>query len=440
MKKSFPWIRIALVSSVLGFAVGALLPSHSVAGNLRQYPNLALVARKSLEKNINQVSTGQYLSAGQHQFRGLWTRDFAFAANGLLAIGRNEVVRDHLFLILRNLREKDGLVPRYLDNASTAVRYMAQPFKIRVPLREPLKPNFAGGSNQGVTIDSNALVILAALNYLDATGDWETWNAMEPDLIRAYRFYGSQLEEGLVKQGAFADWQDSVKRRGFTFFVNVLYWSATQRLVKFPGFTVNQDQADRLRERILARFQDPITGLYSSILGDRTRTGEARISLDGLLLAVDLGLIPYGSREAQLLYEALKRHPLWRVNGRSPGAATWPIYDAKDVEKIPKSFGLVHYHDTIYWSWLMGLAAKVTFRMGDLSESDAILDELERVSLRDGAVAEVYRPEEELPLCNTRIYKAERPFSWGSGLILEALAARSAAAHQETFRQGSLSH
>ena len=54
---------------------------------------LRQAAREALVHNTARLGGRWALSAGANQFRTLWTRDFCYAARGLLRSGRAEVVR-----------------------------------------------------------------------------------------------------------------------------------------------------------------------------------------------------------------------------------------------------------------------------------------------------------------------------------------------------------
>lgn len=66
--------------------------------------DIAAIAKKSLETNIVRLDNGLFLSAGAHQFKSFWTRDFCFSSRGLLAINRGDVVKNHLTYLINNRR------------------------------------------------------------------------------------------------------------------------------------------------------------------------------------------------------------------------------------------------------------------------------------------------------------------------------------------------
>jgi hypothetical protein len=61
--------------------------------------------------------------------------------------------------------------------------------------------------------------------------------------------------------------------------------------------------------------------------------------------------------------------------------------------------------------------------MGDLTEARRILGQLQAWAARDGAIYEIYSPASPYSPWTSRLYTSERHFSWGAGLIVEAIAA-----------------
>ena len=411
------WVSGVLVLGIIGSGLGI--------GSLAQsadFTELKAIAERGLGENLNPLTSGTYLSAGSHQFKGLWTRDFVYGSRGLFATGRSQVVKDQVELILKNLRENDGLVPRYLDSLSTAMRYYYQlVFGTYPKLTDSLKPNYLGGGSGGEAADSNLLTILAALEVVRETGDEAWFASVEPELVRAFHYYDhSTADDGLVVQQGASDWQDSVTgRKGKTFYVNVLWAAVQSRLVAHPAFGVTADRAARTTATLLKTFYDSHSGLYFSI------AGQPYISLDGILLALDLGVVAPNSPEGKALFKALKKSEFWMRNPGLPGFDTYPNYPSNWIDEGPRLSGLSHYHDSIYWSWLMGLSAKVAYLSGDRIRGDIILMQLQDMAIRDGNVQEIYRDEFPLQPYNNLVYKSERPFSWGIGMTLDAIRTRA---------------
>ena len=215
-------------------------------------------------------------------------------------------------------------------------------------------------------------------------------------------------------QPAYSDWQDSVRREGKSFYVNLLYATVSHRLGAASGMT--QTQLAALDARVHETFFDEKKGLY------RTLAGSGLASVDGNLLALDLGFVPPDSDRGRALYGSLKKSMLW-LRGGVPGSNTDGDYPKSWVHLPAKIAGLSHYHDELHWSWLTALSAKIAGRMGDAVESQRILARMDQMATRDGAIAEIYDGKKQLRPVRTLLYHSEAPFSWGAGFVLDALQA-----------------
>ncbi|MCE3013292.1 MAG: hypothetical protein LW878_09540, partial [Proteobacteria bacterium] len=178
--------------------------------------NPLMIAEASLRANIIKLEGGSFLVAGQNQFLTLWTRDFCHACRGLFALGEVEVIKSHLGFLLENLNPQ-GLVPRVIDNQLVQFRVAYQslrknlPFMPRLKIKEPLIPQYRD-EHGSFAIDSNLLVLLVAIE-LKQRGEEGWWLKHLDSLKRVYQWYRPD-DEGLITQGTYADWQDSVKRNG----------------------------------------------------------------------------------------------------------------------------------------------------------------------------------------------------------------------------------
>ncbi len=395
------------------------------AGLSRLSPNLSelhALARASLLANVHELGGRFGVTAGAQQFRSLWTRDFAHASAGLLRLGRADVVRDHLTLLLEHARP-DGLLPRTLDSSDaklrvawvSAARLVPWLGPLVPPLTAALVPEYTDQHGQ-LAIDGNALAVLAALRLQDVAPDEAWWRTHLPALRRLLAFYAPRTRGDLVHQPPFSDWQDSVRRRGATFYVNLVVWAAHARLAARPEAEHPPEPATRLRAALERTFRPTGSGLYRSL------ERGPWVSLDGNLLAIDLGLHPPGTPEARDLWAALVASPFWRRHG-TPGWNTLPDYPRSTRNPGVTVAGLGHYHDRVRWSWLTALAAKVAARMGDLPRAEACLEHLAACAHRDGAIAEIYDERPPHRRWRSPLYLSELPFAWGAAVTLDALHA-----------------
>lgn len=371
-------------------------------------------AQASLQANIVDIDRKSYLSAGRHQFRSLWTRDFCWSVKGLLRIGRRDVVRNQLERLLKNLGECGGtrdVIPRSLDNRDVSWRTgIGAILQVRESIDEPLRAEWLD-QHRNVAIDGNALVIIAVKDYVRQTGEPQLWNDHREQLRRALRFYDRHRpSRGLVTQPEYSDWQDSLKRDRETFYTNLLYVTALQAVAHDPFFEVTTEQICAFRKLMNQEFYDQDACLYRSVRDVDTTC------LDDNLLAIELG----HAEAPERLYRALSQHPLW-TDDAGPGFVSLDRYDSAD-EAAQFWFNLRDYHTTLYWSWLMALAARIAARMGDEHAASSILAELLRMARRDGAIAEVYQHTATHPMVRRLGYTSEAPFSWGSAMLVETIA------------------
>lgn len=381
-----------------------------------EFEKLHAIAQRSLESNIIEVQGAhgekslKALRAGGHQFQALWTRDFCFSVGGLAQIKRFDVIEDHLRLILKHLRKQDGLAPKYFDSVPILWRYVLLFFNIVKPVKGLPKPGYSAGIPPSLGVDANALVVLAAKKLCDLSGNRALWNELLPDLKRAMHYYSTVLEDHLIVQPKFSDWQDSVSREGRTLYLNALYLAALKALD--PDDPVISKQIVQTLRSVETVFRDPASGLFQAV------SGFAHIGLECHLILLDYDILD--SKTSGELYQKLKASHLWSQT-TLPGVPTFPNYPNSQVAWIVRAVGVRHYHDWMVWSWLAGYCAKIARKMGDDTEAKRILRELTRIAERDGEICEIYRPSEKLEPFKAWMYSSERPFSWGAAMILEAL-------------------
>ena len=376
--------------------------------NQTTHANVEGIARKSLQTNIVKLKSGSFLSAGAHQFKSFWTRDFCFSTRGLLAINRGDVVKNHLNYLINNKRA-DNLVPLYVDSMTPVNRVITDViFKAvrlsdtSLPITDKIKPYYLV-NNKYEAIDSNLMVLYASLLYYKTTQDTAWFNSHLNNFKNIFNFYNKKKSGLLIIQAEHADWQDSAKRKGIMFFTNLLYYHMAKEY-KF----LNEPDLQNLRNKIVEVFYDKKSGLFKSM------QGRDNISLEGNLWAIEHNLIA----NRDILYKNLTQHPLF-TKTKTPGFATYPSYTNDDTYIQVKAVGLQEYHGNIYWSWLMAYSCKIAYVMNDHPTFNRIYSVISNVINRDQVVNEIYRNNEDLTPFRSLLYQAEYPFSWGSAFILD---------------------
>ncbi|OIO05674.1 MAG: hypothetical protein AUJ52_13340 [Elusimicrobia bacterium CG1_02_63_36] len=381
--------------------------------------NASLVCARSLRANLKSVESPDgrprsLLVAGGGQFHSVWTRDFCFAAGGLLAAGETQAVRDTLDALLAHQRA-DGLIPRLLDSYSPLTRFARAMLGSRIPLKAPLKPNFI--SDHFVSsIDSNALLVWATCRYAIAA-DQPAWAGLVlPKLEKAMAYYTDRLKNGLVRQPPFSDWKDTVSaRRGAVFFTQLHRWKALQALSRLHRHLGRVSEAARRESeaRAFARlvdraFWDETRGFYRDTLV------RNRLSCDSNLAAVAWGFASE-ERSARVV-RAIDRAGLWSPWGPRAGER----YRASEKGWLVRLAGVAGYQDDFVWLWIAALGLQALRRTGRKALLERTLRRVAALLERDGAVSEVYDPETGAEI-KTRLYRSEKPFSWSAGMLLETL-------------------
>ena len=207
----------------------SVLTSTSEADNLLiQAGQIAAanVRRGIEERPLPDGSHKLVLNAGWRNFREPWARDFGFASFGLVELNERRALRETLELFLF-FQTPNGQFPVKIHSTSVLERYVYSLFGRQQPIHAPLRPKHMTAHNT-VSLDGNALIIIAALNYLRQVEDEPFCHAHWPGLKRGLAWLETQAlgNDGLLHQGAYTDWADSIKRTGMIHYTNVLYWKA----------------------------------------------------------------------------------------------------------------------------------------------------------------------------------------------------------------------
>lgn len=356
---------------------------------------------KEIRKNIIQTKSGPFLQAGQHQFQSFWTRDFCFASWGLSQVGEYDVVKNHLQFLMDHIRD-DGLVARIIESQwsaitvllNTVLRFLPQALRKNYHRRK-LRAEYIG-EHGTLSIDSNSLVIISCFHYVKHSGDAEFLNKNREKIIKIFSFYENLKHLDLVEQGNFEDWQDSAKRKGKTFYTNLLYWYAG-KLIRENGLM--EFNTNRVKERIMETFfKDHI---FLSM------EDSPVVSLGANYLAIIFGFYDHPHE----LYQACDK-----LNFQNFPLCSQPNYPPHQISWTTKFVGLSHYHDQMFWSWILGAKLKAEKTLFNEYRSLSVLEELFK---RDQTIYEIY--DEQFQPFITIGYKSEFPFSWGLGIILWAL-------------------
>jgi len=378
---------------------------HIAASNLR-----AGIERRRLTNGQEKL----VLCAGVRNFREPWARDFGFASFGLAELEEYQALREGLEAFLVNQRPT-GQFPVKIHSTNIVDRYLHSFLKREQPNNTPIKPKYITAHNT-ISLDGNALLVIAALNYAVQAGDTGFgrghWSGLKQAIIW---LEDHALEaDGLLYQAAFADWADSIARRGRVLYTNVIYWKALVELAATaPMFGDASDQryfeakARQLKDSINDHFWRPDLGYYvTNYLFDNLSSG-------GNLLAIAWGLT--SPEQAHAILDNMDR---FGMADSVPTQVVHRAYPRKFIALENRLGGIGHYHTSASWLWLGAWHVIASTRTGRQAEAETLLCRISKAIVRDGAVHEVYGPDGHY--LSSFWYTSEAPLTWSAGMVVHA--------------------
>jgi GH15 family glucan-1,4-alpha-glucosidase len=354
------------------------------------------------------------LNAGPRNFREPWARDFGFASYGLMALGETKAVQENLEVFFMN-QLPDGQLPIKVHSTNVPTRYLHSILKREQPIYTPMRPRYFSG-HRTVSLDGNPLLVIAATEYIRNCQNQEFkdryWTSIKQGVLWLEKH--ALTEDGLLHQGPFSDWADSIARRGRVLYTNVLYWKALYNLSeaaeKLGESHEAQDfmaKADQVKSAINKYFWRPELGYYV------TSQEFGNLSSSGNLLAVAWDLAT--PEQGHAILDAMGRF------GMANPVPTRPVhspYPKRYIAIENRLGGIGYYHTDAAWIWLGAWHVIAAQHLGRVDEARDLLDRMARVIVRDGEVHEVYAPSGRY--ISTLLYTSEAPLTWSAGMFVYA--------------------
>ncbi|HJR79114.1 MAG TPA: GH116 family glycosyl hydrolase [Anaerolineales bacterium] len=379
------------------------------------------IAAENLRSAIQTRHLTNYLSkkilhAGYRNFFESWARDFGFAAYGLLALKLYDTVKETLEAFLWH-QTPQGQLPVKLHSIHTVTRFLHSFLGREQPIETMLKPKYIS-AHGAPSLDGQGMLVIAALNYVEETQDLTFlqthWKQLEL-AMQWLKTYHRNPEGVLLHQGAFADWADSIARRGRVLYTNVIYWKALTEMARAAARleqTENAAQysmdAENVAHAIQTRLWRPALGYF--VTSDKLH----QLSSDGNLLAIAWGLAntEQAASILKVMQEAGMAEPV-------PTRVVYPSYPLELIA-LENLLGRVpNYHTDASWLWIGAWHVIALVKSDQLDTAHKLVARITNVIVRDKQVNEVHGPNGE-PLSSIW-YKTESPLSWNAGMIIYAL-------------------
>ncbi|MBU0929456.1 MAG: hypothetical protein KJ623_00080 [Nanoarchaeota archaeon] len=354
-------------------------------------------------KSLRECYSDHGIIAGKRKFDDYWARDALFAVLGSLAVNDQSIVRSTLNLFLNHQNTK-GQLPRRIDRTYVGLKYAG--IKIK---RKSLSPRYTNSLFLAKSLDQNSLFVIAVLSYIKKTRDYEYLDRNFSKIKAAMDWNFLHYKNGLIYEGLFANWEDTVIKRGHILYTNVLNYGALMAFVdlcKLVNYNYSEykEKAESLKELINERFWNG--KYYKSWISKK----EDIFCSAGNILAILYNIAD--EKKAVLIQKYIKsnlngvslpssypRHNLWR----------YPL-----PQHIKRT---VDYHGGFSWLWLGCLNSIALLKMGMKKDAENSLNKIAEVIAKHETVYEVYSGDKAV---NNLLFKSEAPFTWSAGLFVFA--------------------
>jgi glycogen debranching enzyme len=427
------WITVGVAGGILGVMLPRLIRYLRALFSQPQLPSRAIpsetsftsleaaayaIATDNLRAGIERrrLESGEekwVLCAGLRNFREPWARDFGFASSGLMELGLWDVTREGLEVFFLTQHE-NGQFAVKVHSTSVLDRYLHSLFKREQPIHAPIRPKFITAHNT-ISLDGNGLLIIAALNYATRNKDAEFVREHWSSLLRALSWLdGFADADGLLQQGAFTDWADSVDRQGKVLYTNMIYWKALQEMANaaqtFGDERTRQaliQRAGMVHDAVQAYFwRDDLGYFVTSKLFNN-------LSSAGNLLAIAWGLAT--ESQGHQILDAMR---FFAMAEPVPTQTVHRAYPRKFIAIENRLGGIADYHTYFAWLWIGGWHVIACTKLGRYQEAQELLYRMSRAIVRDGEVHEVYAPTGRF--ASNLWYTSEAPLTWSAGMFVHA--------------------
>jgi glycogen debranching enzyme len=327
--------------------------------------------------------------AGASHFKDVWTRDALFASFGSIAVGDISHARDTVQFFLKHSRD-DGLIPLRIGAKDQLLNYCGFGFRSG--------PVYAQDKGGNPAVDPNLLILILADRVERAEGN--TGKRFNRAALRnVVDWTLANLDSHhLIRQGPYADWEDSIKTTGNRLYTSVCLVESLR--------SASRVLADASLERRALAAERAITTWWN---GSYFTDGplNKRMMTAGNLLAIVWGIAT--REQARAILKRLAR----RTTTCPPAGHFVPT--VKDVYAPFFLVGLADYHASMEWSWLAALEIHAYEKAGMKDEATRRRAAFDALVTRHKGVYEVYLRDK--PVRRT-VYRSERDFAWAIGLRL----------------------
>lgn len=359
-------------------------------------------------KNImrNAYSTNG-INAGETHFSDVWIRDSSFASWGALEMGDETIVKEFLLHTMKNMKY-DGQCPLRIGQKYFLLKYIG--------LKGPQGPTYIEDKYVSIPMDSNSLIIIVFALLMKRTNNTDFAAKYYHQMKQAINWYEHHLVDGLIHEGPYAGWADSIKKRGTVLYTNVLYYEA-MKCMEFiaTGLNILSDirlfntKKDAIKSAIQTAFWN------GSYLNDWVHKGhiQSTFSIEANMMAI-LFEITTNTQSEKIIQYMLTNNVITEFG--SP--VVYTHYKLKDIYPPFIPIGLKDYHNGLIWFWISCLTSVVLHYHHYNDQAIKLMNIMSEKINRHKTVFEVYT-KKGVPV-KRLFYQSERGFAWSAGLFVWA--------------------
>ncbi len=360
------------------------------------------LAIKHASTSLRACYTDQGIVAGPHHFTDCWARDSFFASLGALELGDQEVVAKMVQLFFTYQRD-DGMLPyRIMRGPVTLGKYLGKPKFYKQP-----KATFRLRDLGQEILDGTTLALLFAAKIQQKN--------LLPQIKKALNYLSKKEKHGLLWDGPMAEWNDAVWKFGNLLYSNVIYWKMYQELSVFVAeidLPWSKQLSEKARAIAQAMRQRLWNGQYFADWHDWKRRDH--FYPFGNCLAVIWGLTNKDETDSILTACAkIYSGPFLPTN--------LPRYPWYRIDFLQRLAGMADYQNNgIVWWQPITAYIKALRLTGQVQRAEQLFIPLAKKITDDEVIHECY--ESTLEPVRRKLYTAEHPFAWASGMIIWAIS------------------
>ncbi|MFH1650237.1 MAG: GH116 family glycosyl hydrolase [Candidatus Woesearchaeota archaeon] len=349
-----------------------------------------------LEDDLRATYGKEGITASTGHFNDVWARDSMFAAWGSLVLNDTEIVNVTLHTLLN--AQRNGQIP-------LKVAHGIQPLKfIGIKTAWPRIVYYRNDKSSSKVVDSNCLFLITLEKYVSETHDYsllENWTLI--DSVYSWQLSQDTDNNSLIEQGTYADWADSLKREGETLYANACFAGSSIAMTKMARYSGQDDLKYIFNHKLTAEaLQEFWNGDYYDEM-----QGNGVLDTAGNLLMIYFNLTNHSTEILSAIADA-------SPNAALPVTMT-PKHAFSEKSSLLYFAGMGDYHEKQRWSWIAALQLLVE-KQYDYDAYKANSAWWKQKIDKDNGVYEVYEPDGS-PV-KRFFYKSEKPFAWGSGMMI----------------------